>query len=163
MKRILRDNKGYITVALLIALVIGGVFFLYCRDRNSPLSAYLPPEEEDKVELHVSGDCDYPGIYFFGPEAQVGDIIRSAGGNSKRIDLHFPPPDKIPIEQKVNLNTAPSWLLCALPGIGEKTAQEIISYRQSEGPFHSIEEILNVKGIGERTFENIKHKITVVD
>jgi competence protein ComEA len=163
LKRILKDNKGYITVALLIIAAIGGVSFLYCEDRNNPLSAYLPPEEEDKVELHVSGDCDYPGVYFFSPEAQIGDIIRSCGGNSKRVDLRFPLPDEAPVEQKVNLNTAPSWLLCALPGIGEKTAQEIISYRQTKGLFHSIEEIVNVKGIGERTFENIKHKITVVD
>jgi competence protein ComEA len=163
LRKLILANKGYITVALLIAAIVGGVFFLYRGDRNSPLSAYLPIEESKKVEIHVSGDCDYPGIYLFDQEAQIGYIIRHTGGNYDRIDLHFPfPPEDYP-EQKVNLNTAPSWLLCALPGIGEKTAQEIISYRQAEGPLYSIEEILNVKGIGERTFENIKDKITVVD
>jgi competence protein ComEA len=163
LKRILRDNKGYIACALLVSCVMGAVFFLYLRDRNSSLSVCLPSEGEEKVELHVSGDCDYPGIYFFEQEARIGDIIRSCGGNSPRIDLHFPLPPEIIAEQKVNLNTAPSWLLRALPGIGERTAQDIIDYRQAHGPFHSIEQILEVKGIGEKTFEDIKDKITVVD
>ena len=48
-----------------------------------------------------------------------------------------------------------------LEGIGEKISQRIIDYRQQNGPFLRIEEIMKVSGIGEKTFENIKDVITV--
>ena len=51
--------------------------------------------------------------------------------------------------------------LDSLPKIGPTIAQRIIDYRSENGPFKSIEEIKNVKGIGEKTFEQIRDKITV--
>jgi len=62
---------------------------------------------------------------------------------------------------KVNINTATAEELDALPGIGPSIAQRIIDYRTTNGPFRSIEEIKNVKGIGDITFEKLKDKITV--
>ncbi len=61
----------------------------------------------------------------------------------------------------ININTADLKLLCQLPGIGPKTAQRIIEYRQTHGKFKSIEEIMNVRGIGPKKFEQIKNLITV--
>lgn len=61
----------------------------------------------------------------------------------------------------ININTATSEELQALPGIGEAKAAAIISYREDNGSFSSIEDITNVSGIGESTFENIKDYITV--
>ncbi len=61
----------------------------------------------------------------------------------------------------ININTADQELLCQLPGIGPKTAQRIIEYRQTHGKFKSIEEIMNVRGIGPKKFEQIKNLITV--
>lgn len=66
-----------------------------------------------------------------------------------------------PSKQLININTASTELLCQLPGIGPKTAEKIIQYRESQGRFRSIEEIMNVKGIGPKKFEQIKDLITV--
>ena len=63
--------------------------------------------------------------------------------------------------QKVNINTATQTQLETLPGIGPSTASKIISYRNENGKFKSIEDIKNVSGIGDSKFENIKENICV--
>ena len=62
---------------------------------------------------------------------------------------------------RININTADSAQLCTLDGIGEVIAERIIEYRNECGGFSSAEEIMNVKGIGEKKFEAIKDKICV--
>ncbi|TEU14080.1 MAG: hypothetical protein E3J21_16915, partial [Anaerolineales bacterium] len=62
---------------------------------------------------------------------------------------------------KVNINTATAEELGTLPGIGPTKAQSIIDYRTTNGPFQSIEDIKDVRGIGDATFEKLKDKITV--
>ena len=61
----------------------------------------------------------------------------------------------------VNLNTASVKDLETLPGIGAKTAERIIEYRQKNGPFKKIEELMNVQGIGEKSFLKLKPQLTV--
>jgi competence protein ComEA len=61
----------------------------------------------------------------------------------------------------VNLNTASATQLESLPGIGAKTAQRIVEYRQKNGDFKKVEELMNVKGIGEKTFLKLKPQLTV--
>ena len=61
----------------------------------------------------------------------------------------------------INLNTASATDLEALPGIGAKTAALIVEYRQKNGPFKKIEELMNVRGIGEKNFLKLKAQITV--
>jgi len=65
------------------------------------------------------------------------------------------------LEDKVNLNSASVSQLDNLPGIGPATAQKIIDYRQNNGFFSKIEELMKVPGIGEKTFEKLKEKITI--
>ena len=60
----------------------------------------------------------------------------------------------------VNLNTATQEELVALPGIGPAKAKAIIDYRTAH-PFKSIEEVKNVRGIGDHMFESLKGKVTV--
>ena len=62
---------------------------------------------------------------------------------------------------KININTANSEELQSLKGIGPSTASSIIAYREEYGGFSSIEEIMNVKRIGEKTFAKIKDRISV--
>ena len=61
----------------------------------------------------------------------------------------------------VNLNTATAARIATLPGIGPKTADLIVQYRQKNGSFKKIEEIMNVRGIGEKSFLKLKSRITV--
>jgi len=62
---------------------------------------------------------------------------------------------------KININTAGSSELQQLPRIGPKVAQRIIDYREKNGKFTRIEELMKVRGIGEKTFEQLKDRITV--
>jgi len=61
----------------------------------------------------------------------------------------------------VNINTASAADLDGLPGIGAKTAARIVEYRQKNGPFKRIEELMNVRGVGEKNFLKLKAQITV--
>ncbi|CZQ82408.1 helix-hairpin-helix motif [Trichococcus palustris] len=63
--------------------------------------------------------------------------------------------------EKVNINTADAAQLQTLTGIGEKKAELIIAYRKENGSFQTIEDIMEVSGIGEKTFEGFKEAITV--
>lgn len=64
-------------------------------------------------------------------------------------------------EEKVDINTAGEEQLCTITGIGAAKARAIIAYREANGPFSSIEEIMNVEGIKEGTFTKIKEEIVV--
>lgn len=71
------------------------------------------------------------------------------------------PSSSEPQTELININTATSEELQTLPGIGEVKAAAIIAYREEHGAFSDISEIINVSGIGEKTFENIRGRITV--
>ncbi len=62
---------------------------------------------------------------------------------------------------KININTAGVQELVKLPRVGEKTAQRIIEYREKHGKFKRIEDIMKVKGIGEKTFKKFENMISV--
>lgn len=64
-------------------------------------------------------------------------------------------------EEKINLNTATEAELQTISGIGAKKAQEIIRFRDEQGPFKTVEELKNVSGIGEKTVERLKDMLTV--
>jgi len=61
----------------------------------------------------------------------------------------------------VNLNTATAAQLETLPGIGKATAERILEYRQKNGSFKKVEDLMNVRGVGEKSFLKLKPLITV--
>ena len=64
---------------------------------------------------------------------------------------------------KVNINTATAAQLTELPGVGEKLAARIVEFRQKQGPFKSTQELMNVKGIGEKNLQKLQQYLTVSD
>ncbi|MEX2043624.1 MAG: ComEA family DNA-binding protein [Patescibacteria group bacterium] len=86
----------------------------------------------------------------------VGEIVEPSGSTAGEDDGNDGGSGGL-----VNLNTATAEELETLPGVGEVTAGKIIDYREAFGPFESPEELMEVSGIGEKTFEKMREKVTV--
>lgn len=82
------------------------------------------------------------------------DRLEQEKDNQKNISRKIP-------DKKVNINLALEDELIDLPEIGPATAEKIIAYREQAGKFKSIEEIMNVKGIGQKKFEKLRDYITI--
>ncbi|GAA0366217.1 helix-hairpin-helix domain-containing protein [Alkalibacterium iburiense] len=139
------------------------------------------------VLVDVKGAVHHPGVYQLEGSSRVIDAITIAGGLkeeavTKHVNFAKELVDEmliyIPVEgeeiaeipqegeagennQKININTASASELETLSGIGPQKAQGIIQYREEEGDFQTIEELTNVSGIGEKTFEKLKDAIIV--
>lgn len=134
------------------------------------------------IYVDIDGAVNSPGVYELNDGDRVNDAINMAGGlkdnaytknlnkAKKLIDGEkiyiiteeeaLKEEELIGLSKLINLNTATINDLMSLPGIGEVYAQRIIDYRK-EKSFKQIDEIKNISGIGEKTFEKIKDLITV--
>ena len=92
---------------------------------------------------------------YFPTEAEMTEAVLSDTDGSSTID------DSTNHDDKVNINTADKNELTKLPGIGESRAEDIIRYREENGKFKSINEIMNVNGIKEGIFNKIRDLITI--
>jgi competence protein ComEA len=143
------------------------------------------------LRVYVSGAVQSPDVYVLPPGSIVKDALAAAGGATDDADLArinlailvqdqqqihvpregeadppVPPPGRsssadLSTPDKIDLNTASAAELDALPGIGPAIAQRIVDYREANGRFAAIEDIVNVKGIGPATFEQLKDLIVV--
>jgi competence protein ComEA len=142
-----------------------------------------------RVAVHVVGRVRRPGLVRLAAGARVEDAIRAAGGVSSGADLDAvnlarklldgeqvripgpgeaaPPPPAgaagpgtTTPPGPLDLNTATAEQLDALPGVGEVTASRILAYRSAH-PFTSVDELLEVPGIGQRRFDQLKDLVTV--
>ena len=152
-----------------------------------PTPTPFPSSTPAPIRVHVSGAVRQPDVYELPPGSIVKDAVEAAGGPASDADLdgvnlavelrdqqqvYVPRQGEVaPMVPSVsgggasagpgNINTATAAELEALPGVGPKTAGAIVEYRKANGPFESIEDIMDVPGIGEGTFEKIKGGITV--
>jgi len=150
---------------------------------STPISASPSPEV---VVVDVAGWVRRPGVYEFTEGARVIDAIDAAGGARpgallQALNLAAPLADGtqilVPREGQegvappvtggavagglINVNTATATELEELPGVGEVIGQAIIDYRTENGPFTSVDQLLDVSGIGDATLENIRDLVTV--
>lgn len=143
--------------------------------------------KQKEIYVHIDGEVVNPGLYKLTTEDRVNDLLIIAGGATdkaslKDINLAKKLEDEmkiyIPSKEenltnevhgqsevssstgKINLNTANKDELKTLPGIGDSRADEIIRYRENTG-FSKVEDIKNISGIGDKTYEKLKDLISV--
>lgn len=132
------------------------------------------------IYVDIKGEVESPGVYRVSSYTRVFQVIQLAGGltidaytrnvnlSKKIIDeeiIYIPSYVDSYLDNSsnelININTASKELLMTLPHIGEVTASNIIAYRENVQPFRNIIDIMNVSGIGEATYNEIKTLITV--
>lgn len=119
-------------------------------------------EEADLSQVNLAYELqDGQKIYIPNKNEQISEYITSNSGNNVIIEGNSSQNQKEGENEKVNINTANQTELDSLPGIGASIAQRIIEYREENGNFKSIEELQNVKGIGDSKYADIKDKITI--
>jgi len=159
----------FVTVFLVIAVIAGGVIIGIKRIESPPIEVVLSQASPSWQggEICVDGAVSNPGFYPWKEGDTVQALLLDAGIESdadfNHIKIYIPQEGEKQFPQKIDLNRAEAWLLEALPGIGKTRAQAIVDYRNENGPFKRIEDLLQVKGIGQGTFEKIKDYITVSD
>jgi len=179
------------TAGLLFGLFVAVLVWVVARNPSGQAVTLLPVPTEKPIVIQVTGAVPRPGVYALAQGSRVQDAISAAGGflidadktginlaraleDGEQLDIPSSDGSSPVIEDTptalvlsgaeadlININTASSTELDTLPGIGPTTAQKIIDYRTQNGPFVSIEDIINVSGIGPGTYEKLKDKITV--
>jgi len=157
-----------IIIILVLAILAGGSVYIARRGSSNPqLEIVLSSSPTPKIEVYIDGAVNDPGLYNLPGDTSLEHLLQVSGGlkdgaGDDYIEVHVPESGQVSstAPQKVNLNTAPDWLLEALPGIGPTLAQNIIEYR-SKYPFQHISQLMQVEGIGPATYDNLKDLVTV--
>jgi competence protein ComEA len=150
---------------------------------SSP-SSTMPSE----LVVHVAGAVQHPGVYRLPPGTRVIDAVDQAGGlagdaQPDAVNLAAPVTDgervyvprvgdSVPLDTigsassdvptgPVNLNSAGPDVLDQLPGVGPATAAAIVAHREQHGPFASVDDLADVRGIGPAKLEALRGLVTV--
>ncbi|MDO7882213.1 ComEA family DNA-binding protein [Salinibacterium soli] len=134
------------------------------------------------ILVHVLGAVVAPGLYELREGDRVVDAVAAAGGFAEGADQagvnlarpvadgeqllvplvgQAPVPGAPAADGRVNLNTADAAALETLPRVGPALADRIIQWRDANGGFTAVEDLLNVSGIGDKTFEGLRDLVTV--
>lgn len=138
--------------------------------------------EPEMITVHLVGAVKNPGVYQLPVGSRVYELLDLGGGFSDEADqnaqnqarplldgeqIHIhkigeaPGPSASGASPLININRATASELTALPGIGDVRARQIVSHREKHGYFTAIDQIMDVSGIGESTFNNIADQITI--
>lgn len=178
----------WLVAFIIVGLLLGvGVLLLVTQPPRGEPVQLLPLPTSAPITVFVSGGVNHSGLYTLPVGSRINDAILAAGGFSTNADsavlnlaevLDDGEKINVPYLQapsatenitragnqasiQVDINSATLEQLDTLPQIGPKTAQNIIDYRNANGPFTRIEDILEVPGIGPITYDKIKDLITV--
>lgn len=182
-------SKKKLLVGLgIVSLVALAVLFLIglLEDDTPPLPSLEPPVK--KISVYLSGQVKNISVVELEDDGnlRVVDAVNMAGGLTDLADteainlaepltdgqhVHIPTKEIFLMPQDVsttssssdlvNINTADAEKLATLKGIGSALAQRIIEYREQNGGFKSVDELKNVRGIGEKRFAAFKEKVTI--
>jgi len=181
-------SLGQQRILFVLALLI--LTLLYFRFFYNPFP-FPPMTPDEEIVVEVSGDVQSPGIYIFSRSPTLREAIEKAGGlkdafspdvnsfletlrtgtlitvvkesaESIQVKLGRMGARKLLVFSiPLDLNQATAEDLSLIPGIGDSLAQEIVIYRDRRNGFRRVEELRNVKGIGEKKFNDLKIFLTV--
>lgn len=148
-------------------------------------------KSDQTVQVYVCGEVAAPGVYQLKDGMRVCDVVEAAGGLTKAASreywnlaeklsdgqmIYFPTEEEArerkasaeaagaTVEEsdgRIDINTADATQLVTIPGIGETRAAAILAYREKNGPFAKVEDIMQVSGIKSTLFEKMKDYITI--
>lgn len=146
-------------------------------------SSSAAPVAGAAIYVHILGAVNAPGLYELREGDRAIDAVAAAGGFTNTADqtqlnlarfvvdgeqIIVPVVGEVPAgppgstaNGKVNINTADEAALDTLPRVGPAMAARIIAFREANGRFTAIEDLMNVTGIGDKTFEGLKDLVTV--
>lgn len=182
---ILAVRPAAIIVLLLVGLGVAVlVTALTGRDGSAPPAAApsLVSVDSGEIYVHVLGAVVEPGLYELSEGDRAVDAVAAAGGFAEGADqtqlnlarmlvdgeqIYVPLLGEAAIapgaatDGKINLNTADQAALETLPRVGPALAQRILDWREQNGRFTAIEDLLSITGIGDKTYDGLKDLVTV--
>lgn len=178
MKRVLEIAIGLLA-GLMLGLIAAGLIYIVSRPPRGQAIPLITPTPAS-LAVYITGAVATPGVYSLPEGSRIEDAVVAAGGfhedaDPQGVNLAARLSDGVqvfvpylsgktpatPIVQRVNINTASMAELDTLPGVGPTLAQTIVDFRVQNGPFQTIEDLMNVPGIGPATFDRLKDMITV--
>lgn len=173
-----RNRVSIVLFLFVLAAVALGLYALQLRN-TAPISITPVQTELRDIRVYITGAVAQPGVYAASSGERVGDVVARAGGLTAEADpvavnlarrtrdemhIHIPAKgETAPAAantapsalQPININTATQQELETLPGIGEVTARRIISSREADGPFATVDDLRRA-GVRESVIEQIR-------
>ncbi|MEW6540468.1 MAG: helix-hairpin-helix domain-containing protein [Bacillota bacterium] len=184
-----REQLAALVLAAAIVFGLGYVYAqAKIKPPELPVLEQAGEKEQATLLVHVAGEVNAPGVYRVEGGARVVDAVEMArplpSADLQALNLAAPLQDgqKVLVprvrapdaqgsvpggsasagagDSRININTADRAELENLPGIGPALAERIIRYREQNGPFVSVDDLMNVSGIGEKRLEGLRDMAT---
>lgn len=183
------QRRALIAISL-VAILFATFLFTNTRGRavaqESPKPALTMPAVAKTILIHVAGKVKRPDVYPLLAGSRVSDAIKAAGGAQKGVDLSDINLARVLVDGEqvyvgyvakvssssskssktrftgvINVNRATKAEFDSLAGIGPVIASRIINYRSANGPFLALDDLLKVSGIGSKTLERIRPRLSL--
>jgi len=188
-QRLMNRAQGAAGLALVLVAVAAGMWWGAAQPEAAPQPAAPTPitdltaSDLSLITVHVAGLVSRPGLVELPDGSRVADAVAAAGGvlpgarvelinlasplvDGQQVVVPGPGEDSAAVaagrpDGKIHLNLATAAELDSLPGVGPVIAERIVSFREENGPFDSVEDLLDVPGIGEAKLADLRDRVQV--
>jgi competence protein ComEA len=184
--RITERQLDGMVVIVVVSVVIYIATFIFSQLQVSSRNISFGDRRSGRLIVAIVGDTDFNGIYHMSDNVRICDLLTSAGiKNLEKFDKkilynELSTGDAVVIESgnwltieemsnahkvafniPINVNKATISDLILIPGIGEKTASQIIQFREKSGSFKKLEDLMMIRGIKEKKFTKMKRYLCI--